>query len=59
MFKLRVYGLAAAFLVLLGGDAMAVSRDDDSRNGLRNFFSGVKHRIVQILEEMRPTFPPG
>ena len=55
MSRLRTYGLAAAFLVLLGGNATAASRDDDSRDGLRKFFSQIKQRIVRILEDIRPT----
>jgi hypothetical protein len=59
MSKLRTYGLAAALLVVLSGNAMAASRNDDSRDGFHKFFSQLKQRIVRFLEDMKPTFPGG
>ena len=56
MSKLRMYGFAVALLVLLGGNAMAASRDDGSRSGVEKVFSQIK-RIVRILDDIRMTFP--
>ena len=57
--QLRIYGFAAALRVLLSGNATAAFRDDGSRNGVERFFSQIKQNIVQILDDIRPTLPPG
>jgi hypothetical protein len=58
MSKLRVYGFAAALLVLLGGNALAASRDDGSCIGVEKLLSRIQ-RIVRILDDVRVILPPG
>ena len=58
MSKLRTYGLAAALLVLLSGNARAASRDDDSRDGIQKFSFNSNSGSFRIVEDMKPTCPP-
>src|SRR4051794_9352889 len=55
MSRLRTVGLAAAFVVFLSADAMAASRDGDSRDIVQRFLGQVRQHAdaddeAQMLE---------
>ncbi len=55
MRNVRRYALAALVAVLCStGVASAAPADDP---GGSNFFSRIKHRIIQILDDVRMGFP--